>query len=54
MQGRALDGLKALRKQPVNTKLLSETQVKRLDAHLVLQCNSFAVQLHQVLAGQMC
>lgn len=27
-QGRALDGLRALRKQPVNTKLLSETQVR--------------------------
>lgn len=28
LQGRALDGLRALRKQPVNTKLLSETQVR--------------------------
>ncbi|PRW50840.1 transcription elongation factor A 2-like [Chlorella sorokiniana] len=36
-QGRALDGLRALRKQPVNTKLLSETQagrrVKSLSKH---------------------
>ncbi|KAI7837502.1 hypothetical protein COHA_008693 [Chlorella ohadii] len=48
-QGRALDGLKALRKQPVNTKLLSETQagrrVKALAKHPVKQLAAAAAEV---------